>query len=119
MHAQQTMITRIAFDTEFVHAVRVRGLTLTVLAQRAGVNIATPSAAVHGRPLNVRTALQLSRAVASAPVVPELDAWAREPGPPPDPANGTHVAHEGEIVRIRSRRRRPPGRLPADKSGHV
>jgi len=47
------MITRIAFDQDFGQAIRVRGLTLTELAKRARVTIATASAAAHGRPLNV------------------------------------------------------------------
>ena len=42
------MVTRIAFDDEFAHALRVRGLTLTELASRARVTVATASSAVHG-----------------------------------------------------------------------
>lgn len=75
------MITRIAFDQDFGHAIRVRGLTLTELAKRAGVTITTASAAVRGRPLNMTTATRLARALAGAPVIPELEAWAREPSP--------------------------------------
>ena len=73
------MVTRIAFDDEFAHALRVRGLTLTELASRARVTVATASSAVHGRPLNVSTATRLARALASVPVVSELEAWARAP----------------------------------------
>jgi plasmid maintenance system antidote protein VapI len=73
------MVTRIAFDDEFAHALRVRGLTLTELAGRAHVTVATASAAVRGRPLNVSTATRLARAVSSAPVVSELERWARAP----------------------------------------
>ena len=73
------MVTRIAFDDEFAHALRVRGLTLTELANRARVTVATASAAVHGRPLNVSTATRLARALAAVPVVSELEAWARAP----------------------------------------
>lgn len=73
------MVTRIAFDEDFAHALRVRGLTLTELANRARVSVATASAAVHGRPLNVSTATRLARALAAAPVVSELEAWARAP----------------------------------------
>ncbi len=73
------MVTRIAFDEEFAHALRVRGLTLTELASRARVTVATASSAVHGRPLNVSTATRLARALASVPVVSELEAWARAP----------------------------------------
>jgi hypothetical protein len=71
--------TRIAFDEEFAHALRVRGLTLTELASRARVTVATASSAVHGRPLNVSTATRLARALAAVPVVSELEAWARAP----------------------------------------
>jgi transcriptional regulator with XRE-family HTH domain len=73
------MLTRIAFDDEFAHALRVRGLTLTELARRARVTVATASSAVHGRPLNVATATRLARALAAVPVVSELEAWARAP----------------------------------------
>jgi transcriptional regulator with XRE-family HTH domain len=73
------MVTRIAFDDEFAHALRVRGLTLTELASRARVTVATASSAVHGRPLNVSTATRLARALAAVPVVSELEAWARAP----------------------------------------
>ena len=73
------MVTRIGFDDEFAHALRVRGLTLTELASRARVTVATASAAVHGRPLNVSTATRLARALATVPVVSELEAWARAP----------------------------------------
>jgi hypothetical protein len=41
--------------------------------------VATASAAVHGRPLNVATATRLARALAAVPVVSELEAWARAP----------------------------------------
>jgi hypothetical protein len=73
------MVTRIAFDDEFANALRVRGLTLTELASRARVTVATASSAVHGRPLNVSTATRLARALAAVPVVSELEAWARAP----------------------------------------
>jgi transcriptional regulator with XRE-family HTH domain len=73
------MVTRIAFDEDFAHALRVRGLTLTELASRARVTVATASSAIHGRPLNVSTATRLARALAAVPVVSELEAWARAP----------------------------------------
>lgn len=101
------MITRIAFDAEFVQAIRVRGLTLTEVARRAEVNIATASEAVHGRPVNIRTALQLSRAVASAPVVPELETWAREPLVPSHDEDS--VDQEPPAVMQPDRRRRRGG----------
>jgi hypothetical protein len=73
------MISRIVFDAEFAHAVRIRGLTCTELARRSRLALATVSAALDGRPVNVGTALRLSRAVSGCPVVPELETWARSP----------------------------------------
>jgi len=73
------VITRIVFDADFAQAIRIRGLTLTEVAKRAEVTVATASAAAHGRPVNIRTAVQLSRAVAAAPVIPELEVWVRAP----------------------------------------
>lgn len=87
------MVTRIAFDEEFAHALRVRGLTLTQLANRARVTVATASAAVQGRPLNVSTATRLARALAAVPVVSELEAWARPPAPRP-----AQVVPSGPVV---------------------
>lgn len=71
----QNMTSRISFGPEFLRAVQVRGLTLTELADRAQVSAATASAAARGRPVNMRTALQLSKALSLAPVVAELEAW--------------------------------------------
>ena len=70
------MNTRIIFDPEFLHAIHIRGLTIRELAQRARISPATVSAAVHGKPVNVRSALLLAGAVASCPVVKELEQWA-------------------------------------------
>ena len=106
------MVTRIAFDEEFAHALRVRGLTLTELASRASVTVATASSAVHGRPLNVSTATRLARALAAVPVVYELEAWARAPAAPlprieqpgpvalvaPAPALGRRSSRRGGVV---------------------
>jgi hypothetical protein len=71
------MTSRIVFDASFGPAIRVRGLTLTVLARRADVAVATASSAVRGHPVNVATALRLARVVSATPIVPELEAWAR------------------------------------------
>jgi hypothetical protein len=68
--------TRIVFDREFGHAVRIRGLTIGELAKRAGPSQATASAAVHGKPLNMRSAVQLARALAACPMIEELERWA-------------------------------------------
>jgi hypothetical protein len=86
------MVTRIAFDEDFAHALRVRGLTLTELANRARVTVATASSAVHGRPLNVSTATRLARALAAVPVASELEAWARAPA-----ARLTQVERPGPV----------------------
>ncbi|MGD0193270.1 MAG: hypothetical protein ABSC35_00240 [Candidatus Dormibacteria bacterium] len=74
------MRTRFRFGPEFTRAVQIRGLTLTAVARGAGIAMATASAAARGDPVNVATALKLSRAVAAVPVVPELDAWIGMPG---------------------------------------
>ena len=70
------MITRVVFDREFLHAVHVRGLTIRELAQRARLAPATVSSAVHGKPLNVHSAVALARALANVPVIQELEEWA-------------------------------------------
>ena len=69
------MTSRITFGPEFLHAVQVRGLTLTDLANRAQLSVATVSSAARGRPVNMGTALRLSRALSLAPVVAELETW--------------------------------------------
>jgi transcriptional regulator with XRE-family HTH domain len=106
------MVTRIVFDDEFAHALRVRGLTLTELAGRARVTVATASAAVHGRPLNVSTATRLARALAAVPVVSELEAWARAPAAP-----RTLVERLGAVALAA----RPPtlGRRSSRRAGEV
>ena len=73
------MISRIRFDRELAQAIRVRGLTVTEVARRANLSMATVSAALKGRPVNMTTALRLTRTVTAAPVVPELERWARDP----------------------------------------
>jgi hypothetical protein len=64
--------------------VRARGADpraqLTAVARGAGIALAKASAAARGDPVNVATALKLSRAVGAAPVVPKLDAWIHRPG---------------------------------------
>ena len=76
------MSSRIRFDSELAQAIRVRGLTFTEVARRANLTPSTVSAALKGRPVNMTTALRLTRAVGAAPVVPELEQWARAPGSP-------------------------------------
>ena len=74
------MVTRVTFEAEFAHAIRVRGLTLADVARQARVSAATVSAAVNGRSVNMRSAVLLSHAVASCPVITELEAWLKAPG---------------------------------------
>lgn len=63
------------FSGEFAEAVRVRGLTATQLAQRAGVAPATVAAALRGRDLQIQTAMRIAKAVADAPVIAALETW--------------------------------------------
>jgi transcriptional regulator with XRE-family HTH domain len=72
------MTTRFVFDRGLLHAVHLRGLTMGQLAERAGLSSATVSAAVHGKPLNIRSAVQLARTLAACPVIEELAQWAAE-----------------------------------------
>jgi len=73
------MTSRFTFSPEFAHEVRLRGLTLTELARRAGVALATASSAVRCHEVNLTTAVRLARVVDAAPVVPELERWALVP----------------------------------------
>ncbi|MFZ0130634.1 MAG: helix-turn-helix transcriptional regulator [Candidatus Dormiibacterota bacterium] len=73
------MTSRIVFDNEFPQAIRVRGLTLSEVAQRARLSVATVSSAVRGRPVNMTTAVRLAKVVSASPIIPELDEWARAP----------------------------------------
>lgn len=74
------MSTRFRFGPEFMRAVQIRGLTLTDVARHAGVALATASAAARGNAVNAATAVKLSQAVASTPVLPELEAWLSRQG---------------------------------------
>ena len=73
--------TRIRFGAELRYAMHVRGLSLTEVARRSGVAVATASSAALGRPVNVTTALRVARAVAAQPVIPELLDWVERPQP--------------------------------------
>ena len=55
------MITRVTFAPEFLRAVKIRGLTVGELAQRAHLSPATASSAVKGKAVNVRSAVVLAR----------------------------------------------------------
>jgi hypothetical protein len=69
------MITRVTFAPDFARAIKVRGLTLGEVAQRARLSGATASAAIHGKPVNMRSVLVLARTVAASPVIKELEEW--------------------------------------------
>jgi transcriptional regulator with XRE-family HTH domain len=74
------VITRTIFDPAFLEAICERGLTVTDLARRTGLSAATVSAAVRGRPVNLRTAVCLARTVAAAPRIEGLEAWIHAAG---------------------------------------
>ena len=63
------------FSEQFADAVRIRGLTVARLAELAGVSPGTVAAALHGRDVQVRTAMRIARAVSETPVVPALEEW--------------------------------------------
>jgi len=63
------------FGQGFLEAVRVRGLSAQQLAELASVSPATVSAALHGRDLQLPTAMRIARALMKAPIIPELTAW--------------------------------------------
>lgn len=73
--------SRITFGPELGYGLHIRGLSLTDVARLAGVAVATASAAVAGRPVNVTTALWVARAVSAQPIVPELLEWVERPLP--------------------------------------
>lgn len=75
LHPRPQVTTRITFGGDFLHAMRVRGLTLADVAKGAHVSPATVSSAARGRPVNMHTAIVISRLMANTPVVPELEAW--------------------------------------------
>jgi len=76
------VISRLVFDDDFRHAMRIRGLTLSDVAKMTGLALATVSRAATGKPVNMGTGLRLAGAVMSRPVVPELEMWARNPATP-------------------------------------
>jgi transcriptional regulator with XRE-family HTH domain len=75
LHPRPQVTTRITFGGDFLHAMRVRGLTLADVAKGAHVSPATVSSAARGRPVNMRTAIVISRLMANTPVVAELEQW--------------------------------------------
>jgi hypothetical protein len=66
---------RVSLDSsKLTHAIQVRGLHLSDVARISGLTLPTISAAVSGRQVNVATALAVTRAVISRPVITELEA---------------------------------------------
>lgn len=103
------MHSRIVFGAELRYAMQVRALSLTELARRSGVAVATASSAARGRPVNVTTALRIARAVGDRPVIPELLEWVE----PPQEA----VARTFDRERVSSQSAPEPGRTDVRKSG--
>jgi transcriptional regulator with XRE-family HTH domain len=108
--------SRITFGAELRYAMHVRGLSLTEVARRSGVAVATASSAALGRPVNVTTALRVARAVAAQPVIPELLDWVERP-PSSDvelrrgdstPQPSTPGAHRASVPDRRTGRSRRP-----------
>jgi transcriptional regulator with XRE-family HTH domain len=91
------MRSRFIFGAEFAYGMKIRGLTLTELARRANVVIATASSAARGRPVNIQTALKLAGVVSAAPVIPELELWIQREEVPVDrqPPPETEMEAEG------------------------
>ena len=106
---------RITFGAELRYAMHVRGLSLTEVARRSGVAVATASSAALGRPVNVTTALRVARAVAAQPVIPELLEWVERPRPsevgldhtPPGPRASASAPPRGDKARAVRRRQQP------------
>ena len=65
------------FGPQLATALRVRGLTARAVADAAQVAPATLASALHGREVQMRTALRIARVVADTPVIPELDELSR------------------------------------------
>jgi hypothetical protein len=117
--------SRITFGAELRYAMHVRGLSLTEVARRSGVAVATASSAALGRPVNVTTALRVARAVAAQPVIPELLDWVERPpsyevgarggGSMPQPS--TSGAHRASVGDRGISRRGPPRPAPTAAAG--
>lgn len=89
------MTSRITFGPELGYGLHIRGLSLTDVARLAGVAVATASAAVSGRPVNVTTALRVARAVSAQPIIPELVEWVERPVP--DEARAPALANRAHL----------------------
>jgi transcriptional regulator with XRE-family HTH domain len=119
--------SRITFGAELRYAMHVRGLSLTDVARRSGVAVATASSAALGRPVNVTTALRVARAVAAQPVIPELLEWVERPSPSEiglrrsdsTPRQSTSGAHPASVPDRRTSRRRWPRPGATDAAGQL
>jgi plasmid maintenance system antidote protein VapI len=89
--------SRVTFRPEFGDAVRLRGLTLTELAHRAGVCVATASSAVRERQVNLSTALRLAKVVDATPVIRELELWIRAQGADSGGCAGSEATAEPDV----------------------
>jgi transcriptional regulator with XRE-family HTH domain len=124
---QRGVNSRITFGAELRYAMHVRGLSLTDVARRSGVAVATASSAALGRPVNVTTALRVARAVAAQPVIPELLEWVERPSTSevglrrgdsvPQPA--TPSANPASGTDRRTSRRRAPRPGATDAGGQL
>jgi len=119
--------SRITFGAELRYAMHVRGMSLTEVARRSGVAIATASSAAVGRPVNVTTALRVARAVAAQPVIPELLDWVERP-PSSDvglrrgdstPQLSTSDVYPASVADHRTGHRRPPRRAAPAAAGQL
>jgi transcriptional regulator with XRE-family HTH domain len=124
---QRGVNSRITFGAELRYAMHVRGLSLTDVARRSGVAVATASSAALGRPVNVTTALRVARAVAAQPVIPELLEWVERP-PSSEvglrPGDSTRQpspsgAHPASVANRRTSRRRSPRSGGTDAAGQL
>ncbi len=105
----------------------VRGLSLTDVARRSGVAVATASSAALGRPVNVTTALRVARAVAAQPVIPELLEWVERPPSlevglrrsDNTPRRSTSGVRPAPVTDRRTSRRRSPRPGATDVAGQL
>jgi plasmid maintenance system antidote protein VapI len=75
---------RYRFGPAFAHSLQIRGLDIQRVAEMADVCPGTVSSAVHGRHLNMRTAMRIAKVVAGSPVIAELEEWSGSRVVPPE-----------------------------------
>lgn len=72
---------RVVLDRDkLLRGLQVRGMRMADLAVAAGVSPPTVSAALAGRAVNLRSAIALTRAIGSRPVLPEMDDFLPDAG---------------------------------------